>query len=210
MALTMATLSGLLVQLVDEAPVDLEGLDGKALQVAERGVAGSEVVDLQMKTEIAKRLENQTTASSGSRIRALSVISSHSRSATTPESSMASATRLGNPGSASCKAETLTAMLRRAGPRGRRPEAVHAAVCRQASFRTQMPQGNDETTVFGQRDELAGREQPPGGVLPAHQRLHPDQCLGVKVDDGLIVELQLVALEGPVQLIRRAKTTDHM
>ena len=51
-----------------------------------------------------------------------------------------------------------------------------------------------------------GRQQAPGGVLPAHQRLHPDELAGVEVDDGLVVEDELapsgrighVRLEGMV------------
>ena len=44
-----------------------------------------------------------------------------------------------------------------------------------------------------------GKEQSPGGVLPPHQCFHPDECLGVKIHKGLVVQLQLIALEGAMQ-----------
>ena len=40
-------------------------------------------------------------------------------------------------------------------------------------------------------------------MLPSHQCLHPDQGLAVEIDEGLVVQLQLVSFDGPVQLVGR-------
>ncbi len=53
---------------------------------------------------------------------------------------------------------------------------------------------DDQAGLLGERDELARREQAPVGVLPAHQRLHPDQPaagerqLRLEVDDQLVLD----------------------
>jgi len=43
----------------DERLVDLQDVDGQALEVAERGVAGAEVVDRQLQAELLERLEDR-------------------------------------------------------------------------------------------------------------------------------------------------------
>jgi hypothetical protein len=53
-------------------------------------------------------------------------------------------------------------------------------------------EGADEPGPFGQGDEVVGRDQAAFGVLPAHQRLHPQHLAGVGVDLGLIVQHQLL------------------
>ena len=60
---------------------------------------------------------------------------------------------------------------------------------------------HDQSAFLGQRDELNRAQQPPSGVLPAHQGLHPHQSQVMEVDDGLIVEHELRTLEGPVQFV---------
>jgi hypothetical protein len=44
-------------QILDEATVDLQGIDGQALQVAERGIAGAEVIDRHPDAELAEFAE---------------------------------------------------------------------------------------------------------------------------------------------------------
>ena len=51
-----------------------------------------------------------------------------------------------------------------------------------------------QATVLGQRDELAGREH-LRAAHPAHQRLDADDAVVAGVDDGLVVEHQLVAVQ---------------
>jgi hypothetical protein len=61
-------------------------------------------------------------------------------------------------------------------------------------------QRTDQPGPFGQGDELAGWDQPVGGVLPAHQRLHAQDLPAVGVDLGLVVQQQLPTLDGAAQL----------
>ena len=49
---------GILAEPVDEGPVDLQHVDGEPLQVAERRVAGAEVVDGQLDAERAQVLQH--------------------------------------------------------------------------------------------------------------------------------------------------------
>jgi hypothetical protein len=66
-------------------------------------------------------------------------------------------------------------------------------------------QGGDEPGPFGQGDELIRRDQTMFGVLPAHQRLHPEDLPGVGADLGLVVQQQLLLLQGPAQLAEQGE-----
>jgi len=60
---------GLLVEVLDEAAVDLERLDGQPLQVAQRRVPGAEVVDGQMHAQLPEGAQDGDAAA-GSRMSA--------------------------------------------------------------------------------------------------------------------------------------------
>ena len=47
-------------------------------------------------------------------------------------------------------------------------------------------------------------------MLPPHQRLGSDDLAGPKVDFGLVVEQQLLAIEGPAQLILQAQSLHRL
>ncbi len=53
----------------------------------------------------------------------------------------------------------------------------------------------DQPGLLGERDEVQRRHQAVPGPLPAHQRLGGDDRAGLEVDDRLVVDHQLVALE---------------
>ena len=53
----------------------------------------------------------------------------------------------------------------------------------------------DELRFLRDGDELGGRDRAEFGIVPAQQRLEPRQPLGRGVDDGLVIELQLAAIE---------------
>ena len=119
-----------------------------------------------------------------------------------PDVLIASATCFVKPGSASCKAETLTEMLSRAASWSvSARSAVHEAAWRHASLRIHTPNGTISPLSSAKPMNFKGEKQPPGGVVPPHQRLHSHQGLGVEVDDGLVVELQLLTLESPVEIV---------
>ena len=50
----------------------------------------------------------------------------------------------------------------------------------------------DQAGLLGVRDELVGRHEPLLGIVPAHQRLDPEQRARAEVVDGLVVEPELV------------------
>ncbi len=62
------------------------------------------------------------------------------------------------------------------------------------------PDRLDQTAVLGDRDEVGRVEGPPLGMAPTDQRLEAGDLAGAEVDDGLVVERQLVAVEGVAQL----------
>ena len=57
----------------------------------------------------------------------------------------------------------------------------------------------DQPGALGKRDERVGKDQAVLGVLPAHQCLGADKVSG-KVDFGLVIQHQLIALECPPQV----------
>ena len=63
----------------------------------------------------------------------------------------------------------------------------------------------DLAGLLGQRDEDIGRDRATRGVGPAEQRLEGDQCARVQAHDGLVADLQLVAVHGMEQLRAQAE-----
>ena len=62
------------------------------------------------------------------------------------------------------------------------------------------PDRDDQPGLLGDRDELIGRHQSALGVSPAQQRLEPDHALVAQLDQWLVVQLELVALDGVAQV----------
>ena len=60
--------------------------------------------------------------------------------------------------------------------------------------------GDDQPGMLGHRDEVPGRHQARGRVVPAHQRLEAADGPGGAGDFGLVVEHELIVLHRPVQL----------
>ena len=50
-----------------------------------------------------------------------------------------------------------------------------------------------------ERDELLGEQRPETWVVPAQQRFHAPHDPGAEADDRLIVQLELLALDGAAQ-----------
>ena len=67
--------------------------------------------------------------------------------------------------------------------------------------RTHRPSGSDEAGLLGERDERQRRDQAAGRVLPADERLEPDDPVGREVDQRLVVEAQLAALDRAPQVV---------
>ena len=56
-------------------------------------------------------------------------------------------------------------------------------------------EGVDRAGLFGQVDELVGRDQATCWVPPAHERLHPHHPAGTEVHDRLVVNEELASAE---------------
>ena len=90
--------------------VDLDDVDRKLLEIAQRRVAGAEIVDREVYAERLQLREGASSIASVRRMITVSVISSVSRDGGEPESASASATSATNEESASCRPETFTAI----------------------------------------------------------------------------------------------------
>src|SRR5207244_494588 len=66
--------------------------------------------------------------------------------------------------------------------------------------RTEIP---DEPGLFGQWDELRGRQQAAHRVLPPNERLDPFDPVIVDADEGLVEEAELVVLDRDLELVLR-------
>jgi hypothetical protein len=60
--------------------------------------------------------------------------------------------------------------------------------------------GHHEPELLDQRQERGGRQQASGGVAPAQQRLRTDDPAAVQLDDGLVEQDELVALQGVLEV----------
>ena len=79
---------------------------------------------------------------------------------------------------------------------------------RHASRSTHAPSGHDQPESSASPMNSPGRSSPRVGWCQRHEGLHADHGLGVEVHHGLVVELELVALEGAVQFVGGAQATD--
>ena len=81
------------------------------------------------------------------------------------------------------------------------PGVQPAAQLRQGQAEDPFGQPQDDAGALGHRDELTGRDEPLGRVLPAQQRLDALDPLAVQGVLGLVVEEELVgALERPAEV----------
>ena len=121
-----------------------------------------------------------------------SVISSEMRRASTPVASSASLNGAGEVGGADLAGGDVDEHA--PGEVGvARKEAARLA-------QHERPERDHEVRLLGDRDELRWHQEPPRGVLPAHEGLVGDDGLGLEVHDGLIVDGELAVANGDAQL----------
>ena len=70
----------------------------------------------------------------------------------------------------------------------------------QAVCKTHSPDRRDQAGLLGERNELSGRIM-PGGMPPSHQGLDAAGPRVLRVDDRLVVHLELVAANGAAQIV---------
>ena len=105
-------------------------------------------------------------------------------------------------GSISCADEMFTAMKTRSCGRKARCQMPS---WRPASLSTTSADVLDHAGLLGKPDEAFGREQAQRRMAPAHQRLEAGEVHVGEPRDRLVVDLDLVALDGAAEL--RSSTT---
>ncbi len=86
-------------------------------------------------------------------------------------------------------------------PDARKPGVLPGPVLQAGSLEDPFAHGNDQTVLFGDRNEFGGQQQTQLRMPPAQQRLSRDYRAGVRVDDGLIVHLELVSVQCAAQVV---------
>ena len=59
----------------------------------------------------------------------------------------------------------------------------------------------DRPALFGSCNKFVRREQPLVRVLPPDERFEADQTVGFERDDRLIVQNELIAVDGPLEVL---------
>ena len=171
----------------DEVARDLEDVDAEAAQVAERRVAGTEVVD----GHLARPARRSLDAGEG-RLR----VAEHGRLGHLEREPMRargrSSSRIGQVGdevgllSWGAARLTVSSSGLWSGTR-----MSSRATSRQASSSTLLPSGEDAAALLGEADESSGATRPRVGVEPADERLDADDAARAELDDGLEEDAQL-------------------
>ena len=193
---TIAASPGSDAEAAHERAVDLHRVDREPLQVAERRVAGAEVVDRELHAERAHAAITSMTASASS-ISTLSVISKHRLDGSHAGLRDHLGDAVGEIG--------LHELARREVDR----DLERLADARAASAPRCAPPPRSPTSpictirpvssAIGMNS--AGRDQAALGVLPAHQRLGADAARVGEPDDRLEEEPELAALERAVHRV---------
>src|SRR3954470_17590466 len=139
--------------------VDLHRVDREAAQVAQRRVAGAEVVEDEPDAERLELLEAATEVAVSS-MSAVSVISRSSSDGSRPDSASARATDATNSGSAICAVETLTD-TGTGGP----PAWVHRAAWAPAARSTHSPSGAMRPDCSAIEMNSPGETNPSSGCV---------------------------------------------
>ncbi len=131
-------------------------------------------------------------------ITTLSVISSSSDAGSRPVAARIAATLSTRSAWANWRADRLTDMTSGAPPG---PAARQARACRQAVSRTQRPIGTISPVSSASGMNASGGTSPRVGCCQRTSASNPTIGVGREVDERLVVEPQLVALERPPQVV---------
>ncbi len=180
-----------------QSPVDLDRVEGKPLQVGQRGVAGAEVVEREFGTGAAQPFENLG--------RLLGIL--HHEAFGDLQTQRA----LGYDVAPQNVTDLLDQVLAEdlaAGDVDAHEERI--LLTRQLALPARglvrgtqehvRAEPHDEVGLLGQRYEIVGAHEPELGMLPAHQRLESRQLLGGQVDDRLVEHADLVLGERLAQI----------
>jgi hypothetical protein len=182
------------LEVLHERLVDLQPLDRQALDVGERGVAGAEVVDREGHAELVQVAQALRRGLAVLDDRVLGELDVERGRIEAALAQHALDQEL-DPALAELHRREVDRHLHVAQPLVA-PDPVLAAGCAQHPGR----QRRDEADVLGQPDELARPHQPALGMVPADQRLDPDQPVRGEVELRLVVDDELLGGERLAQL----------
>ena len=168
-------------QVADERAVDLDLVERETAQVAERGIAGAEVVHRNAHAQLAQLVQDRQHRSL-SCSSTVSVISSSSRCAGQSRRRSAAGDGAASSGLLNWTGDRLTATRIR-GP---------AAASRHASRSTHWPIGTIRPVSSASRQELPGQQHAALRMVPAQQRLEGADPFGAQVDHRLVEQFELV------------------
>ena len=189
---------------VDELAVDLDRLDREALDVVQRRVAGAEVVEHQPHAEALEVLQH------GGRRGALlhqDALGQLEPQALGRHAGLAQdgGELVGQRGLRELAAGEVD------GQAGKVDRGVGGPARELAAGLAQhpAPERDDQPALLGDGDERAGEHDALARVAPAHERLDPDDPALVEVDERLVVELELVALERVAEVVLELEALGH-
>jgi hypothetical protein len=191
---------------VDERLVDLEGVDGEAAQVGQGRVAGAEVVDGQVHAE---RLELVQADDGHLQVVHQDALGDLQGQALGGEAGVAEGRGhvVGQVAAEQVMGGEVDVQQQRAGV------GVPAGHLAAGLAQHEPVELDHQAGLLGQGDELGRRDQPAVRPRPAHQGLGAGDATGVQVDDRLVVDHQLPALDrtlqGGVHVVAVAHRAQH-
>ena len=171
-----------LVEILHEGLVDLDLVEGEAAQIAQRGIAGAEIVHRDPDAHAAQRMQDFQ--------RAL-VLAQQDRfgdlefepPAAIPAASRAATTVSTRFGVLNWAAERLTVTLTSAG---------HLRGLAAGRLEHPFAERNDQAGLLGERDEFGRRDRCRDRMAPAHQRFEAAIARVARVEQRLVVDLELL------------------
>jgi hypothetical protein len=185
---------------VDQALVDLHDVDGQAEQPLEGRTAGAEVVESDPDAEVAEGGEHRVGVVDIAGERTLGELH-HENAGGQRRRAERGGHGVEEPGIGELSRRQVDAHVEAAVDHAGGSPSTHL-LGRLAD--RPATHGDDETGGLEQVDELAGPQEPPHGVAPAEQRLRPCRdAAASRVDNGLVVQLELVARKCLRELFER-------
>ena len=177
----------------DEGAVDLDLVQGQALEVGQGRVTGAEVVQRQSHAQLAQPLEHVAGAARIAHHGVLGDLALQQAAGNLPALQDVG-DRLGQRRVDDVRGGEIDRdrqLVARPPPRG---ALAHRGVEHPAR------DVGDEAGALGEPEELVRSQEPAFGVLPAHEGLHADDAAAAQRDLGLEVQDELVVVEGAAQL----------
>ena len=180
--------------------VDLQHVDRQLKQVAERRVAGAEVVDRQLDADLPQLVEVGADPLVAAEQDGLGQLEQQRRRRQ-PGLVQRLPDAVDEPGSRNCRADTLTETCGPRRPPRRRPcRAAPLRPCRTVpAGAPTSPSGTMSPVSSASGDELAGQHHPPARVRPADQGLEAGDLAARRGHDRLVDERERGALDGVLE-----------